>query len=285
MFVVGCGAKNHKPTALSHSKCRNNLFWNGTACQPRNRGVKALESGAKALAAFRVKDALRHLRRARNKAPFSHEAHIRLYEQLGIAHAYLGKEKKALEAFDMLLSLAPQHLLSYTLSPKVTFLFERARKQKRRRPAITLTWPRNLSVSKPVPVDVEVLDDPKEFLNTAEIHVRRKGKPTFDRVEVKLFKPGDYLRVTLPPIHATQPETLQVYVTASDKKGNEVLSWASKETPRELSLGYSPPQKWYKKWWVWATIGTAVAAGTGAIVYGVTRDDPATVGGEVDIGR
>ncbi len=285
LAVPGCGAQNHRTTTLSHSTCKSTQYWDGDTCQPRDQNVAILETGATALAAFRVEEALKHLKRAKQKGPYSHAAHIRLYEQLGIAHSYLGNESEALSAFDMLLSLAPQHLLSYTLSPKVTFLFERARKQKRRLPALQLNWPRNLDVTKPVPVEIEVIEDPKRFLNTAEIHVRRKGASTFNRVEVRLSKPGNYQRVSLPPPKTAQPETLQVYVTASDKTGNQVLSWASKETPRELSLGYTPPQKWYKKWWVWAAVGSAVAASTGAIVYGATREPSTTVGGTIDILR
>ncbi len=63
--------------------------------------------------------------------PLDHAAHIMLWEQRGIASAYVGDHEHASAAFDMLLALDPSHILSYRLSTKATFVFEDVRRDQR----------------------------------------------------------------------------------------------------------------------------------------------------------
>ena len=242
-----------------------------------------LDEGAAALAAFEAEQALEELECAREKGPYEHEDHVRLYEQLGIAYTYLERKEDALEAFDMLLTLDPGYAISYTLSPKVTFLFEKARKRSRSRPApqISLSWPRDLEVDDPVPLDVEVVADPRGLLERAEVFVRLKGDGSFEVKSLELAPVGEYRQLMLPAVtdEPARPEVLQLYLVAYDEEGNQVLRVGDEERPREIGLGYDEPPPWYRRWWVWTIVGGVVAVGTGLGVYFGTREPPDTVGG------
>jgi len=221
------------------------------------------------------------LEKARAEGPYDYTSHVLLYEQLGIAHAYLDRKQEALRAFDMLLALDPGHALSYTLSPKVTFLFEQARKGAAAHPAPTvdMSWPRGLKANEPVPIDVEVVADPKGFLHRGSLYHRRRGTALWAHEEFPLPGQGGYRRVELPPANpdATGPEVVQIYLAVTDAGGNQVLLVGDDERPREIALAYEQPQPWYRKWWVWALVGGAVAVGTGATVYFTLYEPPGTV--------
>jgi hypothetical protein len=239
------------------------------------------------LASFQVDEALADLEAARGGGPYSHETMIKLHEQLGIAYAYRDDEARAMKEFQTLLALDPGHLMSYTLSPRVTFLFERVRKDpaRPRSSSIDLSWPRELSVARPVPIDIEVVADPAAVLSRAAIEVRRKGEPDYQLVDLELAPPGKYRRVELPALGSSRPEVLELHVRAFDVRGNEVLRWGSADEPRELPLGYSPPAPWYRRWWVWAIAGATVAVGTGVTVYALGAEPSDLVDADFDIDR
>jgi tetratricopeptide (TPR) repeat protein len=282
VLLAGCGAAgaSGQRTATLRPACAVNQAWDGARCRPRPPAAQSLARAASALAAFRVDEALGLLMRALTQAPHPHGEHAAIYEQLGIAYAYLGREPEALSAFDMLLRLDPGHLLSYNLSPKVTLTFERARVQAARRPPpeLQVQWPNGLRVSQPLPIDVEVVADARRMLDSATIYVKRRGEPRFSAVDVALSPPGQRRRVTLPAVRSLRPEVVQVYVSALDQRGNEVLRWGDEARPREIALRYDPPPAWWRRWWVWAGAGGVVAAGT-AIVFLSTRPLPDNLGG------
>jgi len=83
----------------------------------------------------------------------------------------------------------------------------------------------------------------------------------------------------LPPIVATKPVSLELYMRAYDTQHNEVLTWADPARPREIALRYEPPSPWYRKWWVYAIAGSVVAIATGITVYELTVQPPSTIDG------
>jgi hypothetical protein len=89
--------------------------------------------------------------------------------------------------------------------------------------------------------------------------------------------------VLVPAVEARRPETLELHLVAADGRGNEVLEWASADRPREIALRYQPPVRWYRRWWIWAAAGGAVAIATGATVYLAGRGPPDTIDGVLDI--
>ncbi len=289
LLLAACGGATKRAATPStvRAPCADTAYFDGKVCVPRGDGAALIEDGAAALAAFDVDKAVALLERARAAGPHRHGDYVRLYEQLGIAYAYLEREADALAAFEMLLVLEPGHLLSYTLSPRATFLFEKARTAMADRPApaVDLSWPRNLDTEDPVPIDIEVVADPSAFLRRAELHVRRAGaSASYEVIDVPLPQAG-YRRVVLPATRGAANRTLEIYVRAYDDAGNEVLVWADPDRPREIPVRYDPPSPWYRKWWVWAVAGTVVAVGTGTTVFALTRDPPSTVDGDFVVSR
>jgi len=231
--------------------------------------------------------ALQHLQRARLQGPHRYEQHVALYEALGTAHGYSGNETEALAAFEQLLRMAPGHLISYTLSPKVTFLFERARElaATRRAPSVRVSWQRDQRVDKPVEIELEVLDDEAGMLKSARVFSRRRGDEEHKHLDIVLESPGAFRRAVLPPLSADakQDEVLQLHLVGLDGRGNEVTLWGSSQQPFDVPLRYKSPPAWYEKWWVWTIVGTVAASATGVVVYAATREPPETVAGTAQV--
>ncbi len=246
----------------------------------------ALDRGTEAVEQFRVEEAIALLERAESEGPYHHADHVRLYEQLGIALAYAERKEEAIAAFDRMLALAPDHALSYTLSPKATLVFEEARQRAAQRevPAVDLVLPRDRMVDDPLPIDVDVVADPFHFLKRARV-LHRVGSSEWRTVELQLDDPSGRHRLVLAPVapDAQSQVILQTWVLFLDERGNEVMEIGSTDRPREVLLGYRAPEPWYAKWWLWTAIGVAVVAGTtAAIAIGTRSPDPEI---EVDVKR
>ncbi|MFO0722893.1 MAG: hypothetical protein U1E65_03850 [Myxococcota bacterium] len=252
-------------------------------------GGKSLAEGQKALADFRPEEAVVLLEKAKDEGPYGYADHAKLYEQLGIAYAYLDKAEKAADAFDTLLLIDPTWAISYTLSPKVTFVFEQARNraQNRTPPTLQVSWRHDLKISEEVPIDLEVVEDPRAFLKHAELHYRLKNAPSYEMLTLDLPAPGERATALIPPLarSAATRGSVELYLTAEDARGNAVLLWGTSGRPREIPLEFEPPTPWYGHWWVWAIAGVAIAAGATAAAVAVTREPAATVPGTFEVGR
>lgn len=248
-------------------------------------GAASLDRGAKALKEFRPEAALKFLQLAEKEGPYSYDDKVRLHEQLGIAYAYLKRSEDALSQFALVLALSPGHAISYTLSPKVTFLFEKAREQaaEGRTTNVDLSWPRELEADSPVPIQIEVVADPKNLLMRARLNFRLRGTAGFQSLPLDLAGVGALQEMEIPALDtdAEADTALEIYLSAFDQGGNEVLRWGSATHPREIVL--SAPESWYEKWWVWTIIGGAVAAGTGAAVFFVTQEPSQTVDSSFEV--
>jgi hypothetical protein len=287
LVVVGChGRATSGPTLVLHTACEPAQYWNGARCQPRGDAVTRIAAGKRALDSSDVDAAKTALDAAERGGPLDHDSNVALWEQRGIAAAYVDDEPGATAAFDMLLALDPSHILSYRLSPKATFVFEEVRKQMQKTgsPALDVNWRHGQKVGDRIPVDVEVLADPKRFLRRATLFVRTRGEPSWRAADVTLGGAPD-ARLVLPPIAATRPVSLELYLRAYDDKGNEVLAWADPKRPREIPLRYDPPTRWYKRPWVLATGFSTLAVATGIVVYALVREPPSEVNGMVGVGK
>jgi hypothetical protein len=278
----GCGAATSRaPTVAVRPGCQLTEVFVAGRCQSVAGRVR-LEAGRAALAKFEVEVASAELNAAAAAGPLDYDSHIALWEQRGIAAAYSDDETTALRAFDMLLTLDPGHLLSYTLSPRATFVFEKARLAGRRvQPEVQLTWRRDARIGDALPIDIEVVADPKRALQRASLLVRSRGEPAWRAIDLELRARGAVRRVMLPATAGQRAATLELYLRVFDQSNNEVLRWASPQAPREIALRYDPPLPWHRKGWVRALAGATLALVTGSVVYAVTREPPNTVGGEV----
>ncbi len=238
----------------------------------------SLEEGARALEALQTARAVSLLERARGEGPYDLPTHLRLYEQLAIAYAFLERPDDALKAFDRVLALSPGHAVSYTLSPKVTFLFERARNTHAGQPQLDLevSWPKDIKGGAPLVVNVEKRFDVLELAINLALFSRTRGAPTFQPHPVPAPRPGQSVTVELPEESLGEEGSVvrELYLQATDAAGNEVFRWASSALPREVTSVALVKQAWYQKWWVWSAIGVAVAGATGGIVYWQTRQPP-----------
>lgn len=287
LLVVGalsaCRAGAPSGTLLAlRGACDGATYWDGKACVARGDGAAKLAAGVSALASSELDAAKVALDAVDQAGPLDHATHVTLWEQRGIAAAYVDDEASATSAFEMLLALDPGHFLSYTLSPKATFVFEKVRgKATAAPPALDVNWATGAKVGDPVPLDIEVLADPKQFLANATLFVRERGDAAWRAADVALTS-GKPQRVIVPAVHHDKPTSLELYLKAFDRTGNEVLVWADPTRPREIPLRYDPPTPWHRRWWVWAIAGTVVAGVTGVIVYETTLAPPDKVGGTVE---
>jgi len=84
---------------------RRREYWDGTACRRRGDG-RRVAAGKQALQARRRRRPP-GARRRRPRRPLDHDANVTLWEQRGIAAAYIDDERAAGAAFDMMLALDP----------------------------------------------------------------------------------------------------------------------------------------------------------------------------------
>jgi hypothetical protein len=277
--------------------CGDGQLWDGGGCKPTSEATKQLALGTAALTRLDVDEAKVALDAVEKAGPLDHKTNVTLWEQRGIAAAYVDDEATASSAFDMLLALDPAHFLSYELSPKATLVFEKTLKQSKQRgaPAIDVNWSRGQKVGEPIPLDIEVLADPKQFLARATLFVRTRGEPSWRAADLPLAPRvtdtvaggasplANVKHVVLPAIAATKNVSLELYLRAYDQRGNEVLTWADQTRPRELVLRYDPPTPWYRRWWGITSIVAGSAAIVGGVVYAVTLAPPDKIGGGVTV--
>lgn len=285
---MACGGSSQSRVATLplEAPCSKDQRYDGQSCtQPSDASTKVAEA-RDALAAFDVERALPLLDAAVKAGPHDQALLIELFEQRGIAYSYLKREEDALKAFASLLDLDPGHLLSYTLSPQATFLYERARsaKEKRAEAQLNVSWPQGLREDQAIPLVIEVIADPASMLQRMALYVRSSDQQAYQRVALELPKPGELSTVHLPAPNTDEPTVLQLYGRAYDADGDEVFHWFDMAKPREIALGYDAPSPWYRKWWVWATLGGVVAAGTGTTVYLLGLDPADRVGGVFTLG-
>lgn len=283
MVTAACSHTTTTGTTVALRRaCSEREIWDGSACHSTSEAQKQLTAGTSALARLEVDEAKAALDAAEKAGPLDHVANVTLWEQRGIAAAYVDDETSAASAFDMLLALDPSHFLSYQLSPKATLVFEKALGQAKRRgaPAIDVNWSRGQKVGEPIPVDIEVLADPKQFLARATLFVRTRGEPSWRAADLTLAKAK---RITLPAIEARKTTSLELYLRAYDLRGNEVLTWADPARPREMVLRYDPPTPWYRTWWGISSIVAGSAAVVGGIVYAVTLAPPDKIDGTTTV--
>lgn len=279
--AVACGRGRGPtvPLAPLRDACPVDHRWDGKACVAITGGEE-LQAGAAALMNMQADAALVALDRAAAH-PLDHSRHVMLWEQRGLAHAYLDHEPDALAAFDTLLALDPDHIINYKLTTKATFLYQQARDAAAARgaPRLEVKWRRDQPLGEPVPLELETVADPSGLLRNATIYVRTRGERRWRAADVTLAPPGQRARLALPGLPGRKPRSLEIYAVASDGAGNEVLTWSSAARPSEIALRYDPP--WYRTWWVWAIAGGVVAAGTGVAVYGLVWEPGGLIGGDV----
>lgn len=283
IVVAACHGEASRPTIRLRPACADHEYFTAGACTPRGDAAAKLAASREALEIPEVDVATVALTQAEQAGPLAHEDNITLWKLRGIAAAYIDDVARARAAFEMLIALDPLHILSYETSPKATRVFEAARNDAKQHaaPAIDLNWSAGQKVGAPVPVALTVVADPAKFLRKATLFLRARGEPSWRAADVTLGNVGAEQSLVLPPVVATRPVSLELYLRAYDDRGNEVLAWADPKQPREIPLRYDPPRPWWQTWWGITILGSVAVAGTGAIVYVATQEPPDRVSGSV----
>lgn len=249
--------------------------------------TSSLEDGIKAIDALDTQGAVSQLEKARGEGPYDLTNHIRLYEHLAIAYAYVGRTEEAVKAFEQVLALSPGHAVSYTLSPKVTFLFEKARQLHAAAPQLSLevSWPRDMKGGRRLPVTIENRVDSRHLLGSFKLFSREKGAAGFDAQPVAAPAPGQSLTLELPEVApaVNGSVTRELYGIGFDAAGNEVFRWASGSMPRDVTSIPLITQAWYQRWYVWAAIVVVLAGTSATVAYFATRPLSPTVGGSFQL--
>jgi len=229
-----------------------------------------LAEGVELLRAFRVEEGLARLEKARTGGPYAHEDFVLLHEQLAIGYAYAGRAAEAQAQFERLLAISPTH------SPKVTFVYERARQRARLRapPTLELTFDRAGVAQRPLALTVALAG--AEALARVGLLWRRQGSVDWVRLQAALDHDG-VAHFELAPLPTEGSLTRELYAVAYDAAGNEVLQLGSPLAPRELTQRLDVSPRWYQRWYVWLAAAAVVAAAVGTAVYASTRPPPAEV--------
>lgn len=213
----------------------------------------------------------------RSAQTLSYEQNVRLHERLGIALASIDQGSKAEVVFEKLVAMAPGFVLSYKYAPKVTFAFERARQRQRSNgaPNIQLNWPSGVSVHEPLPVSVEVLNDPLGAAKGASLVLRRDG----GQVTQLPFPLKGRTAIEIPPAPKSlkKNSTLEFYVLAKDAANNEIYRIGAPNSPRRAVTLYVEPRRWYEQWYWWAAAGVVLAGAAGTTAFLLTDEPPQNV--------
>lgn len=271
LIVAACGGGNRGGGfSTLRSACPAETTWDGARCVPYGPGGAMIDQAETLLAEGEPERATAVIERAERLGPHRHQTHVRLYEQLGKAYAFQDKEPEAVAAYLKLLALSPGHLLSYHVSTKATFKFEKARRQSEATPATQLDvgWPDELDTRRPVPIDIEVVADPMKLLARAVLRIDRGAERR--ALDLELPPPGQRKRVVLPALGSARPETLKVQLVGLDARGNEVALWAA-DRPRSLRVDYTPPTPWYRQLKIMIPLGVGTAAIVGSVIYVLVR--------------
>lgn len=239
----------------------------------------ALQRGRELLGRFELEAALTALEEAALEPGYSYEDNVALWEALGIARAYAERRQAAEEAFVHLLAIAPNHVLSYTLSPKATFPYEAARRRLEREPvaAIDYVWPRDQLAGDPLPVTVDVLQDRLGLMRKVSICAGRGGTAMTcaPPLAVAVGQPA-VSTISAPADTPTSTETVNAYVLLYDDRGNVVQRSSDPKTPRALQLPPRESRAWYQRWYTWAAAAGVLAVATGIIVHATSGDAATT---------
>lgn len=95
-LLAGCrSGTNHGTLATLRPACADAEYWDGAACKARGDAAAKVAAGKQALAKLDVDVAKVALEAADQGGPLDHDSNVTLWEQRGIAAAYVNDERSA----------------------------------------------------------------------------------------------------------------------------------------------------------------------------------------------
>jgi len=197
-------------------------------------------------------------------------------------------------AFEKMLQVDPTFILSYTISPKATFLFERVRAEHRHLKGIELEVETEpvVPLDREIPVIVRTITDPVGHVKRLELLHRVKGTAEYQRVPIAFPPPGSRVDVTLPEVPAEEAGEVregkegtfvELAVVGYDENGWEVYRGPTPQAPQQLAVGFGSRGPWYTQWWAYGLIASAVTAIATAVVIGVVFVEPENANADYEV--
>src|SRR3954451_11546461 len=95
VLVGGHSETTHPALATLRPACAEAEYWDGASCTPRGDAAAKVMAGKQELASLDVDAARAALEAADHGGPLDHESNVTLWEQRGIAAAYVNDERSA----------------------------------------------------------------------------------------------------------------------------------------------------------------------------------------------
>ena len=206
------------------------------------------------------------------------EDRVVAYRLLGTAYVAKNAPKAAEAAFAALLALDPDHTLDPRLSPKIHYVFDRAK--KRTLIPVRLTDVAASPRAGALTVTARVAD-PQARLDHVVLYARTAGKAFVAR---RMQRRAETLSASVR-LPKTEKVHVDYFLVAFDGQGRPLAEAGSRQAPSSAVVQRSPfapmpeaapaEDPWYRQWWVWA-LTAAVVGGvvTAVIVLSETSNDP-----------
>jgi hypothetical protein len=236
------------------------------------RGRPAVLLAEKLLAEGDADAARRLLARRLAEPDLSRAEVVIALEAAGRASARSGDPAAALDRFERALTLDPLVALSPDGGPAAAEAFSAAQARLRAHGPLVLEREGATARSTEPHVTVRVRD-PLHLVTTLSLHARHPGG-AYVAVEQAL-ESRPVATVELPPSTSSGPR-VDWFLVALDANRGALQTLGTADAPLELTFA-TPQPRWYRRGWVWATIGAATLVGAAAIGVGVyfgTRSTP-----------
>jgi hypothetical protein len=199
---------------------------------------------------------------------------IELYRLKGQAAALAEQEALAVEAFKRYLALEPA-ADGVGLSDDSAPFFESAQQFWEGKQPLGLDHlpPGRVPPNQPVSIPIRIASDPLNMIRARTLHYRREGSSDWEVIELgEADVTAELPRTPLPLVGDSY--RMEYYITAVDENGATLDALGSPTAPLAFLVtkdAIERPTPIYKKWWVWAGAGAAVAGTITTIA--IIRDD------------
>jgi hypothetical protein len=216
---------------------------------------------------------------------------LRALELTALSQLILGDEAAARAAFERLLGIDPDYQLrDESGSPRIQSFFDEVKQdvvpgfEAGMVAALDHAAPPDATAGRRFELDVRATAGAQHVKEVA-FFARRRGDQ--DYVEVAAAFRGDARwRVRYTPDASADPYTLEYYLEGRGLTGEPVARIGSPEAPLTISItpGAAPSaKKWYRRWYLWAGVGTLVVGSTAVILATSGTDDGTLPPGRVTV--
>lgn len=230
----------------------------------------------------------RTLQRAIEHARNCRDDLAEIYRLQGFVDAVNAERERCQRAFEILLALEPDHVVSSDVPPKIRSCFENALQvaPARRELALDHRPPDPQTPDAPVSLPVRVVD-PLRLVDRVQVWFRRRGIDVYTTVSVRA---DDRVAPVIPALAVPPAEegyAMEYFVRAVDRWEGTLAELGSPRRPLVFRVEAARRARpIYTRWWFWTAIGVA-AAGAGGAAWAVAEssDDDIVLDVDTVVGR